>query len=582
VNGWNVVVTFAIALAFSIGLIPLILRVSTVYGLFDHPDNTALAEKGRRIHSRPTPRLGGVAIVSAFFAAYVLSESGFNIPSVLLLSLLVFAVGAIDDVWTLSAQIRLALQFLTAALSVHFGHLYIETIFLTSASSLNLPAWLGFSLPVFIIVGAINALNMIDGLDGLAGGISVIALTMLALINYLATGQIDLFVFLTIPTIGAILGFLRYNTHPASIFMGDNGSNWLGYMIGVHILLVLKGWVPEGSELLIRSHPHAPIFSVLLCFAVPIFDAASVIIRRFWEGSHPMSADNRHLHHALMRIGLSQSQAVTFIYFISIAMAMAGIMPLAYPHYALDWVPLAALSFMIIMLWFSNWIRLTGVVANPFRTPILNKSRTHPRFRQFILQSLIIWERINKYCLFVILMVTPFLSGKISQAIGISAIPLAILTLGLFFYRRATNDFFESMIVTLSCIILLVANNHNSIKIEILGVVHNVQALYNGLFYFLFVSSLMLMLVTIKRRYFILTPGDFLMLAIPFSLILFPDALKAEYRLDIIGLKGLIFFLGYRTIERRSGTARRHLKLATLLALVYVVLVGVLDMRLVY
>ena len=179
------------------------------------------------------PNLGGTAILVGFFLAILLGKSHSGITSVYLCSLLMFITGFLDDLKNISPKIRLGVQIATAGLTVWMNSLTIPSLYLTPAFSIALPEWFGFCLSVFIIIGAINSVNMVDGLDGLAGGLVLISTLLLSLLYVIKTNDYGLLLVFSIPMAGAILGFLKYNTYPASIFMGDSGSNWLGFMLGV-------------------------------------------------------------------------------------------------------------------------------------------------------------------------------------------------------------------------------------------------------------------------------------------------------------------------------------------------------------
>ncbi|MCX6131968.1 MAG: hypothetical protein NTX25_23295, partial [Proteobacteria bacterium] len=170
---FTIVTGFAISLALSLGIVPLVLRLSKFLSLYDQPNAISAGVVRQRIHANPTPRLGGVAIVAAFFATFSIARPNFEIYSALSLSLLIFFLGMFDDLKPLSARIRLLLQIAICATAVYSGSLALDQIFVTQSISIQIKPIFGFILSTFILVGAINSLNMVDGLDGLAGGISV-------------------------------------------------------------------------------------------------------------------------------------------------------------------------------------------------------------------------------------------------------------------------------------------------------------------------------------------------------------------------------------------------------------------------
>lgn len=574
---------FAIALILSVGITPFVLKMANAYHLFDEPDRIDFPDVGRRIHLQPIPRLGGVAIVIAFFVSYWFSASQVQIPKILLFaSIAIFLMGAIDDIKPLPAGWRFFFQIFIAFITVHYGNLNVSHVELLPHIELNLPPWLGNLASVFIIVGAINAINMIDGLDGLAGGVSIISLSMLALLYYLSTGDPSIIANLTIPAIGAILGFLRYNTHPATIFMGDNGSNWLGFMIGLHIIFLFNLTTMNALQVPLAATNIPPLVSIIMCCAVPIIDTATVILKRILSKQHPMRGDQSHFHHSLLKLGLNQTQSVTLIYFVSLAAGVLAIMPVAFPRYNLTLTPYIGLAGVILVISggskFQTFLNLR-IGSQRKLNAVKPKSASQPQLARRLVKH---WERMNKYCLFLILAVTPILVGTIPPVLGYASIPLAVLTASFLIFHTTKNDFLESIVITLSCILILVANNQREIVIEILGQEISMQRAYNSLFYFLFLSSFGFLLATLKRRHLELTASDFLLLFLPIVLILCPAELKSAYNLDIISIRSLIVFMAYRTLEKRRQNARRYIKMTTLMALLYVFMVGSLQMRVVY
>jgi hypothetical protein len=367
--------------------------------------------------------------------------------------------------------------------------------------------------------------------------------------------------------------------------MGDSGSNWLGFVIGLHILFVLDSsnmTLMGRSVDTVKVATAVPLLSALLCFSVPILDTAFVILKRIKAGSHPMRADNRHLHHKLIRLGLTQTQAVVLIYFLSMMAAILGILPVAYPKYNFSWAPPVGLISILTILYLSTRVRWKQNYKNPLRNTLNSTIRPSSKYSRWINQIIHGWERVNKYCLFIILVVTPVFSGAIPDTRGYAALPLLLLIAISAVSRKSRNDFLETLALTLSCILLLVTNNHNYIQVQLLGTNYSIQSLYNFLFFFLFFSSTLFLILTLKRNYLVIVPGDFLLLILPILLILFPDPIKETYRLDIISIRCFIIFLGYKALEQRRVHARHHLIMATFLALIYVAMISIFKMRIIY
>jgi UDP-GlcNAc:undecaprenyl-phosphate GlcNAc-1-phosphate transferase len=564
------VTIFTTAVVVSTGLTPIVLKFAKIYGLYDHPD-----EAGRRIHTSPIPRLGGITILVSFLVCYLVWKANTALASRLLISsLLIFILGIMDDLLNLPAKARFFFQIAIASFAIISSNLVPTQLSFFPGTTTHIPYIFGFLLSVFILVGAINALNMVDGLDGLAGGICVIAISALSYLYFKLSHDTNLIIYFGIPIIGAILGFLRFNTYPASIFMGDSGSNWLGFIIGLQILLILS--LPTQD---VNVQP-VTLASVIMCFAIPVLDTASVIFTRIKNGLPPMKPDKRHFHHTLLRIGLTQSQSVVLIYFLSVACCIFGLMPVLYPNFGFEWIPILGATLMaaIIAGAFSVHTKFKDSV---FRLAVnINQIgvKNNPRFTRLVH----IWERTNKYLLFLILAISPIFAGAIPLKIGYAAVPALVLLLTASLFRPRSNDFLESLAITIACFVLLLANNYNPLQVEIGHTRYSIHHIYNILFILLFVSSICFLVFTIKRRYLVLTPSDFLMLAFPIILMLLPNEVKSEFRIDIISLRCQVIFLGYRVLEKKRMNARRHIKMATTFALIYLILTSVVGMRLVY
>ena len=294
--------------AISYFMTPVARRVAYRVGAIDVPKDQ------RRIHCEPIPRLGGLAIYTAFVAASLLLMP-MDIPLATLLAgaTMMACMGMVDDTRPLPARLKLTIQIL-AALVVIAGGARIEFItnFL-SASKPIIPLGV-FSVPatLFWVVGITNTVNLIDGLDGLAAGVAGIASLSLAAVAYL-NGQPEVAVLLAILA-GAALGFLPHNSHPASIFMGDTGSLLIGFVLAV---ISIEG--------VIKSATTIAVAIPVLALGVPIFDTAFAILRRMVNGRPIMEADKGHLHHRLLEKGFSHRQTVWILYAFSLFLGISAI-----------------------------------------------------------------------------------------------------------------------------------------------------------------------------------------------------------------------------------------------------------------
>ncbi len=298
-------VAFVTSTAMAAALTPIVRHLARRWGLLDH------ALSSRKVHGKPIPRFGGAAIVCAFFAPlaalfFVDSEMGRRLWSDPRHVLGLFAGGAIiaalgiyDDVRGSSAGIKLTVQFAVAALMYWLGF-RIDIISNPFGGAIDLGV---FALPFTMlwIAGVVNAMNLIDGLDGLAGGVAFIAVATtfaMAALN----GQ-PLMMLFTAALAGSVLGFLFYNFNPATIFMGDTGSMFLGF--------VLAATAIETNQ---KSSTTVAMVVPIVVLGVPIADTLLAMTRRAARGAPLFSADRGHIHHRLLALGLSHRQAVVVIY----------------------------------------------------------------------------------------------------------------------------------------------------------------------------------------------------------------------------------------------------------------------------
>lgn len=593
-SGIYTILIFFTAFVFSFAVVPIIIRFAKAKQLYDLPDgrnfeNTILHEnfekkpQARRIHTQPIPRLGGIAIVAGFFISLAVWKLPSNMAAIYICSFIMFLIGLTDDLRALSAKFRLFIQIATSISVVYASNLQLHSFAITSNFSIHFQYFIGFFLSVFIIIGAVNAINMVDGLDGLAGGIVLIGISLLSYLHFLNTHNIELLIVFSIPMIGAILGFLKYNTHPSSIFMGDSGSNWLGFMIGIFIILIIKNFivVENQNQWLLMNNTSLetiPILSILLCLSIPIFDTAHVIILRLLKGKNPMKPDKRHFHHSLIKIGFTHSQSVIAVYFLMIFFGILGLLPVAYPQYSLGWTPFVGILLLIICITFS--VKLTeGFITNlaAYKLFLTSQKTAGPRI-SFVLKY---WEHMNRYTIYIILLATPLLAGIAPKIVGLAAATMCFVMVCTVFIKKS-DSFFESFLIAISTTILLIANNSNIIWIEIFGNKYNLQKAYNSLFIFLLISTLGFFIVTFKRKYLVIAPTDFLLAILPLVLLLLPIEIQNEYKLNIIALRSLVLFAALRTLSKRHGRFFYKVHFICIIALGWIALTTLAELRLVY
>ena len=285
-------------------VIPFIKQVAEHVGALDIPN-------ARKVHKNPIPRMGGLGIYLGFLLGYMLFAKPNEIMnSILIGSFIIILVGIMDDIKPLKASYKFIGQLMAALIVVLYGGILLKEI---SAFGIYLNFGIfAYPITVFFILGCINCMNLIDGLDGLAGGISAIFFLAIGIIA-VAKNQIGLAYILSFTMLGSCLGFLIHNFHPASIFMGDSGSMFLGFIISVVTLLGYKNVMMSS------------IIIPLLILVIPIADTLFAIIRRKLKGESISKPDKMHIHHQLLKRNLGQLGTVLIIYLATALFATASI-----------------------------------------------------------------------------------------------------------------------------------------------------------------------------------------------------------------------------------------------------------------
>lgn len=277
----------------------------------------AMDEPGeeRRVHDHPIPRMGGLAIFLGFVISVILfADITKQVQGILIGCVIIVATGAVDDIRSLSAVLKLFLQLAAAIIAVAHG-VVIEVVMNPNVFSETQHLVLGIlSIPVTVIwiVGITNSVNFIDGLDGLACGVSVIS-SITMLVTALLVSESGVAVILAALT-GACLGFIPYNFNPAKIFMGDTGALLLGYVLATMSVVGL-----------FKFYAIVTFAVPLLALAVPLMDTTFAFFRRILRGQNPMHPDRGHFHHRLIDMGLSQKQAVAVLYSVSAILGLIAV-----------------------------------------------------------------------------------------------------------------------------------------------------------------------------------------------------------------------------------------------------------------
>ena len=303
---------FIVSFAFTFATTPLVRRFAFKIGAIDIPKDN------RRMHKKPTPRIGGLAIIFGFTVATLcFAQPSRQLYGTLAGAAIIAVMGVIDDCKNLPAKLKFVIQIIAALVVVFAGDIKIDVFtnpnFLSDNPYWVLPDWLSVTLTVIWIVFITNAVNFIDGLDGLAAGVSAIMSISLVFIS-IRVGEYSIAI-LGIALMGSCFGFLPFNFNPAKIFMGDTGSTFLGFMLAT---LSIQG--------VFKSYAVISFAVPLLILGLPLFDALFAMIRRILRGQSPMTADRGHLHHRLVDMGFSQKQTVFILYAISGVLGITAVL----------------------------------------------------------------------------------------------------------------------------------------------------------------------------------------------------------------------------------------------------------------
>lgn len=335
----KLILAFMVAFLMAFLSTPLAEKLAYKIGAIDIPKDA------RRMHKKPIPRLGGIAIFFGFMVAMLMfAVMTKEMMAILAGSLIIVALGVLDDRKPIKAIIKFIVQIIAALVVIYFGGVKIDAITNPNIFSPNVYlelSWLAVPVTVIWIAGVTNAVNLIDGLDGLAAGIASIS-SICIMIIALLTNEYHIAVF-TACLAGGCIGFLPYNFNPAKIFMGDSGSTFLGFALAcISIEGMFKGYA-------------AISFAVpLLVLALPIFDTTVAILRRVRDHRPIMAPDRGHFHHKLIDMGFSQKQAVGIMYAISALLGISAVILTGFGMIRALVLLIIALVFVIATLILKN------------------------------------------------------------------------------------------------------------------------------------------------------------------------------------------------------------------------------------
>jgi UDP-GlcNAc:undecaprenyl-phosphate GlcNAc-1-phosphate transferase len=534
--------TLLLAVIITICLVPVCSRLAIRANAVDIPNE-------RKVHCRPLPRCGGLAMaLGVLITLPVWSSQDVFIKAYLIGFLILVGLGLVDDFKNLGWMAKFGGQIAAASVVVFYGGVQIKCVGTLLPDGYLLPGWICLPLTVLAIVGVTNAINLADGLDGLAGGICLLSFCCIGALAYM---QGDTAIaLLAIAISGALFGFLRFNTYPATLFMGDTGSQFLGFSA-----ITLSLALTQGNTAL---SPLLPL--VILGF--PVLDTLTVMLERVYKGRSPFVADNNHFHHKLLRLGLYHTEAVFLIYVIQ---AFLVIFAFFFRFYS-EWL---LLGFYLV---FSGLI-LTGFWVAGKTQWQLKRYDIVDRVIKGKLKELRQRGLLINYCFKVVKIGLPalliFLCLLPATPPRYVSVGAAVLCLGIFLSLVANNGWMVE---------ILRLSLYLSIPFLIyLGELHTSQSI-NGQwmhFYNLSFAGLALFVVltlkfTRRKQGFKVTPMDFLILFIALVLPNLPHEYLHSHQVGIIAAKVIVLFFSYEVLVGELRGKLNGLGIATMAALAIV------------
>lgn len=496
-----------IAMLSTMALIPPLIKRAPKWQFVDIPDQ-------RKVHVNAIPRIGGVAmVIGALIPLFVWIPYTASNLSLLSGMLVIIVFGIWDDRKNLNYKIKFSGQILAAVIVVAIGDIRFRSLPLLN---MELSPFIMGGITLFFILAITNAMNLVDGLDGLAGGTTLLSLGTVALLAWYNDQFIIVFVALAV--MGSILGFLRFNTHPASVFMGDSGSQFLGFTLAILMVILTQNSGLAMSKTL-------PI----VIAGLPILDTASVMFRRISEGRSPFSPDKNHIHHRLLKIGFQHYEVVIIIYIFQVILVLSAYLMRYYT------------DELIILFYF---IFCASVLITLSLLERYGTSVSHSKVKSSYLIERRLFHTVKKYgvatvsILFFAYVNMVFMSIK---EIGKDF----ILFLGIYFtmaFYLLVTKYKKPLGVTERALFYLMM----SIVAYWSDSIFSVSALFRGAEMAIFISFLLFVLsafVFDRNRMFSLTPLDLLVLVLVLVMANMPSiTLPNGTSIGVITLKLVILF----------------------------------------
>lgn len=530
----NSLLLFVTAMVISMTIVPIMIRLAPSIGMVDLPDP-------RKVHTVPIPRVGGIGIViGAIIPIFFWLPFEPVITAYLFGCLVLLVFGVWDDSCELGHYVKFIGQFIAVLPAVFYANLYVVNLPLIG----EIPEIVGQIFTVIAIVGMINATNHSDGLDGLAGGLSLLSLACIGYLMYMV-GDTAM-VFIVVSVMGGVFGFLRYNSHPAKVFMGDGGSQFLGFSLGFLVIVLTQ-----------KSNPALSPALPLLILGLPVVDILAVFYLRISGGMNWFKATRNHIHHRLLDIGFTHYESVIVIYLIQMLLILCSFKFM----YDFDWLLLVV--YLLITISVFSFLTISERVG--FKLNRVGGASVIDGFINRKLKSKAFMQIMAGYIVFAISLIFLWISLAITSVpkdIGYLSLGLVVLSVSVFFFVKVYIRVLSKLVlyVTAAFIVYLdyiYLNFGNSLNYEIEATIYILMAI-----------AAVLVIKFDDVVDFTMSPLDYLMaiiVVIAFSVFnLTPQ--NSQYGNYI--LKMILLFYGCELVEKRNVIGFKLVTIAALSALI--------------
>jgi len=532
--------TLLLAVLITIGMTPLLGSLAIRHNLVDLPD-------ARKVHSRPIPRIGGIAMACGAFVPLLFwyHADRFVLAFLAGAAVLIF-FGLLDDLQDLPPKVKFAGQIVAGLIVIVGGGVQITSLGMLLPDAVSLPVPAAILLTLVAIVGATNAINLSDGLDGLAGGSCLLIFAAIGYLAYLegspVIGMIALALF------GVLFGFLRFNTHPATIFMGDAGSQFLGFTAATLAIALTQS-----------KATLSPVLPLIL-LGFPILDTLTVMVTRIAQKRSPFSADKNHFHHHLLGLGLQQSESVLVIYIFQTLLIGAALLL----RYYSDWLLLLCyVIFSAAVLAIFGRARRKGWQPSRFR---LFNNRIAARLRLIKREGLMIRRAFPVFesGIPLLMMATCAIAGTAPGYVKFAALFMALVIGVTWFWGRQFigNVLRATLYLTIPFAVYL-SETRPAVPLE--GMLHSAFTLF-----FVMFAVMILLISKFSRRQggFKSSPMDFLIIILAVAIPNLPSQQFQEYQIGLVAAKVIMLYFSFEVMMAEKRGQLHRLALSTGISLV--------------